>query len=219
MPSWTRALIIDLGNDEGRSGQAGKGHSGMDINAKPIVDQIIESPVIAAVRDGVNLEQALAAPVRIIFLLASSINQVGWQCDLIREKGKTCFLHVDLVGGLRPDQQGMRFIAEKIKPNGIITTKAACVRWAQNHHLATVQRIFLLDSQALRDGISNIRAARPDLVEILPGLSEKAIQLAVSSFDRPLIAGGLIRSREDVYTALSAGAIGVSTGEASLWQL
>ena len=184
-----------------------------------LFDEIIKSPVIAAVRDSNALDAALEAPVRIVFLLSASINDVAMQCARVSQSGQKCFLHVDLVEGLRPDQQGMKFVASEIQPYGIITTKVNCVRWAQSLELATVQRIFLLDSLALRDGAANIRSSSPDLVEILPGISEKAIRLAVASFHRPLIAGGLIRSRADVYAALGAGALGVSTGDQALWRL
>jgi glycerol uptake operon antiterminator len=90
---------------------------------------------------------------------------------------------------------------------------------AQNLGLLAVQRIFLLDSSALRDGEANVRSCRPDLVEVLPGVAVQAIRLAVDAFDRPLIAGGLIRTREEVMAALGAGALAVSTGERALWSL
>ncbi|MBP8989264.1 MAG: glycerol-3-phosphate responsive antiterminator [Clostridia bacterium] len=184
-----------------------------------LFDEIVKSPVIAAVRDGADLEPALLGPPAIIFLLTSSINDMNSQCQLVRQAGKRCFLHVDLISGLRPDSQGLRYVALQAKPDGIITTKPTCVRFAQALGLYTIERLFLLDSAALREGEVNVKSCQPDLVEILPGISEKAIRMAVQAFDRPLIAGGLIRTREDVYAALSAGALGVSTSCQKLWQL
>jgi glycerol uptake operon antiterminator len=189
------------------------------VNQQQLIDELIESPVIAAVRDDDSLNLALSGPLRTLFLLSGTINGVAEQVSRVRKADKLCFLHVDLVEGLRPDQQGMRFIAEQVRPHGIITTKTACVRWAQNLGLFTVQRIFLLDSAALKDGSANVRTCRPDLVEVLPGVADKAIRLAAEAFDRPLIAGGLIRTREEVYAALAAGALAVSTGNRELWQL
>ncbi len=184
-----------------------------------LLDDIIANPVIAAVRSSRLLEQALSGQARIIFLLSGSINDLADQCRQIRQSGRLCFLHVYLVDGLRPDQQGLRYVAEQIGPTGIITTKPACVKWAQSFGLFTVQRIFLLDSVALQEGARHIEACRPDLAEVMPGVADKAIRLAAAAFKRPLIAGGLISTREEIFAALSAGALGVSTGCPDLWNL
>lgn len=183
------------------------------------LDEIIMNPVIAAVRDRSQLDQALVSPVSTVFLLSGSINTLGESCQLLQQANRRFFLHVDLIEGLRPDQQGIRFIAEKFMPTGIITTKPSCVKSAQNLGLLAVQRIFMLDSTAIHDGNRHIEACQPDLVEVMPGVSEKVISLAVENFKRPLIAGGLISTREEVFAALAAGALAVSTGEASLWNL
>ena len=189
------------------------------MNQQQLIDELIDNPVIAAVRSEPHLELALARPVRAVFLLSGSINTLAEHCRRVLQSNRLCFLHVDLVEGLRPDQQGLRFVAEQIRPTGVITTKPACVKWAQNLGLFTVQRIFLLDSSALADGTRHVQACQPDLVEILPGVAEKAIRLAVQSFGKPLIAGGLISTRDEIYKALAAGALAVSTGSPELWSL
>jgi glycerol uptake operon antiterminator len=189
------------------------------MDQQQLIDEIIANPVIAAVRDDQHLELALASPVSTVFLLSGSINNMGESCRRLLESGRRCFLHVDLIEGLRPDQQGITFIASQFHPTGVITTKPACVKWAQSLGLLAVQRIFLLDSTALQDGVRHIRACPPDLVEVMPGVSPKAISLAVQAFGRPLIAGGLISTRDEVYAALAAGALAVSTSEADLWHL
>ena len=198
--------------DEGRYGET-------SMDPRQLLDEIIANPVIAAVRDSQNLEKALARPVKIVFLLSGSISTVGEQCCQLLAAGRRCFLHVDLIEGLRPDQQGLRFLAEQYQPTGVITTKPACVKWAHSLGLIAVQRIFLLDSTALQDGARHIQACRPDLVEVLPGVADKAIRMAVREFGCPLIAGGLISTREDVLAALAAGALGVSASKPELWQL
>lgn len=189
------------------------------MDKQQLIDSMISHPVIAAVRSPGQLDQALNSPVRIVFILSGSINDLADICARIRDSGRSSLLHIDLLEGLRPDQQGIRFLADTVRPTGIITTRPACVRWARSAGLLTVQRIFLLDSTALDDGKRNIAACHPDLVEVLPGVAEKAIQMAVKQFACPLIAGGLISSRQEIMAALSAGALAVSTGSTKLWQL
>lgn len=189
------------------------------MNQQQLIDEIIANPVIAAVRDDRHLEQALVSPVGTVFLITGSINTLGESCRRLLASGRHCFLHVDLIDGLRPDQQGISYIASQFHPTGIITTRPACVKWAQSLGLLAVQRIFLLDSSALQDGIRHVLACQPDLVEVLPGVSTKVISLAVREFKRPLIAGGLINTREEIFAALGAGALAVSTSETALWNL
>jgi glycerol uptake operon antiterminator len=189
------------------------------MDQRQLIDEIIQSPVIAAVRDEQQLEMALKSKASTIFLLSGSINALGSSCQQILRAGRRCFLHVDLIEGLRSDAQGMRFVATQFSPTGIITTKPACVKWAQSLGLLAVQRIFMLDSTAVQDGLRHIQACQPDLVEIMPGVSEKAIRLACQNFNRPLIAGGLISTREEVFAALAAGALAVSTSVPALWNL
>lgn len=83
--------------------------------------------------------------------------------------------------------------------------------------LITVLRVFVLDSLAL-DNIEKLRAAcNPDLIELVPGLMPKIIRQVHSLHRTPLIAGGLIRDKEDTMSALSAGAISISTSCEEAW--
>jgi glycerol uptake operon antiterminator len=188
-------------------------------NAHELVDILIENPIVAAVRDGSMLARAIECDVKVVFMLFGSIGELEQQCNRLYDAGKVFFLHVDLIEGLRPDAVGVRYIASKMKPAGIITTKGACVRMAHDAGLFAIQRVFLLDSSALRSGVQNVVSCRPDLVEILPGVSDRVLNIAREQISLPLIAGGLIYSKEDVITALSAGVIAVSTSCESLWSM
>lgn len=188
-------------------------------NVHELVDILIENPVIAAVRDGEMLERVLDSDVKVVFTLFGSIGELERQCARLRAAGKIIFLHVDLIDGLRPDAVGVRYIASKMQPVGIITTKSSCVRMAHEAGLFAIQRVFILDSSALRSGVQNIESCHPDLVEILPGVSDKLLRLAKDHISLSLIAGGLILSKEDVIDALKAGVIAVSTSCEPLWNM
>ena len=49
-----------------------------------------------------------------------------------------------------------------------------------------------------------------DIVEVLPACSTKTISEIIKLTDLPVIASGMIRDKEDVEQALSAGATAVS---------
>lgn len=61
--------------------------------------------------------------------------------------------------------------------------------------------------------------ARPDMIEILPGLMPKIIRRISRLVKVPVIAGGLISEKEDVVAALAAGATAVSTTNPSVWEM
>lgn len=191
----------------------------LDLSVEQFTDRLIRHPVIAAVRSPAQLELALQSPVRTIFLLAGSIVDLAATCRRIHDSRRAGLLHLDLIDGLKPDAAGIRFIAEQIRPDGIISTRPAAVRQARQAGLLTIQRIFLIDSSALTDGRRHMQSSQPDLVEVLPGISPAAIRLAASQFERPLIAGGLISQRSEVMDALRAGALAVSTGQPDLWSM
>ena len=190
----------------------------MGMNKQELLDLMVENPVFAAVRSKDMIPRAANSDVKIVFMLYGAIGELEAQCRALHEAGKLCFLHVDLIDGLRPDAVGIRYIAERIRPAGIITTKGACVRMAHDVGLFAIQRVFLLDSAALKTGVQNILSCKPDLVEILPGVADKALALAKSQVNVPLIAGGLIYTKEDVIAALRSGAVAVSTSTPELWE-
>ena len=126
---------------------------------------------------------------------------------------------MDLIDGIAPDQAGIRFIARYLKPDGVISTKPSALRYARAEGLITIQRIFLMDSASLENGIRLVSQLSPDYVEILPGLVPKAIAYLSASLKQPVIAGGMITEADDVHQALGAGAVAVSTSNPDLWML
>jgi glycerol uptake operon antiterminator len=57
------------------------------------------------------------------------------------------------------------------------------------------------------------------MVEIMPGIIPQVIRDFTKNVTTPVIAGGMIATKEDVMAALRAGAICASTGKSPLWDL
>ena len=182
-----------------------------------LLDIFIENPIIAAVRDDDTLNYALKSNVKVIFVLSSNICTIKDNCTKLRDAQKTVFLHVDLIDGLKADQSGINFLVSKIPDVGIISTKSNCIRLANSANLNSIQRVFMLDSSALKTNIQNTSHGHPNFVEVLPGISPDIISKAVEHIKIPIIAGGYIQSKNDVFSALSAGAVAVSTSHQPLW--
>jgi len=175
-------------------------------------------PIIAAVRTPADLEEALSAELETVFLLATDIMSLDGCIARAHEKGKRIFVHIDFVEGLSKDAAGVAYVATK-GADGLISTRSNLIAVAREHGMMTVQRFFMVDSRSLHTAMDAVRQTRPDLVEIMPGVAYKAIAKMRASVGIPIIAGGLIDTKEEIYAAMNAGACVVSTGAQSLWNM
>ena len=58
-----------------------------------------------------------------------------------------------------------------------------------------------------------------DAIEVLPGVIPKVIEKLADKAGKPIVAGGLIESKEEVITALNSGATCVSTTRKEIWTM
>jgi glycerol uptake operon antiterminator len=183
-----------------------------------LLDALKESPVIAAVRDKKDLEHALDKEIRVIFLLAGDIFDLVEIETSIRAKDHLFLLHLDLIRGIARDQAGITYLRKCFGIDGIISTHANTIHYARKEQLITLQRLFIVDSESLKSGARLVRSSKPDSVEILPGIVLPFIEESLRRLDLPpIVAGGLIKTREEVERILAAGAVAVSTSRKELW--
>ncbi len=180
---------------------------------------IQKNPIIAAVNNIEKIDFAVASPCKIIFLLTGNIINIKDIVEKCKKNNKYILVHLDLVEGLSKDEYALKYISEYIKPDGIITTRGNLIRIAKENSIFAIQRLFILDSMSLDTGIKSIHSTKPEAIEILPGIMPKAIKRIHSETQIPLIAGGLIIDKEDAIASLSAGAIGISTSNKSVWYM
>ena len=60
-------------------------------------------------------------------------------------------------------------------------------------------------------------AVKPDYIEVLPGVMPKVIGNICKDLPVPVIAGGMIREKEDVMALLKAGVTSVSSTNPEIW--
>ena len=178
-----------------------------------VIPRII--PALRSVADGWVLPD-LPDP-RWVFLLGGTLATIGEPVGQMQRRGWRVFVHADMLRGLAPDQEGMAFLAEFAAPDGIITTYSHTVLAARRAGFVTIQRLFLLDSLSITTGVAQARSARPDAVEVLPGVLPEATRQVVRSLPCPVIAGGLVTDTDYVDQMVAAGAAGVSTSTPRLW--
>lgn len=182
-------------------------------------EAIENTPIIPAVKDEESLEVCLKSDSSVIFILFGDICGIADIVERIKEKGKLAMVHMDLIAGLGSKEISVDYIKKRTRADGIITTKPILVKRAKELGLAAVLRFFIIDSMALANLSRQTREARPDCIEVLPGVMPKVIRKITKENKIPLIAGGLISDKEDVCNALDAGAVAVSSTNTKIWFL
>ncbi|WP_188622643.1 glycerol-3-phosphate responsive antiterminator [Caldalkalibacillus thermarum] len=189
----------------------------MDVNS-PIVD-MVQSQVIAAIHKPELIDEAVGSKANIAFLLTGDLLAIKDYVHRLKSAGMSVFIHFDFIEGLSNHKSAIQYAAREWQPDGIITTRNQLIKAAKEEGLLTIQRIFLIDSSALKRGIELVRSCGPDAIEVLPGLMPRVIYELTEELPIPLIAGGLIKHKEEILEALRAGALATSVGDPKLWHL
>ena len=180
----------------------------------PIIEALERTPVIAAT-DRAGWQSAVLSDIEVLFHLGADIMTIADDIQAAKQGGKFVFIHIDLADGIGKDRAGIDWL-KKLGADGVISTRTQLIRAAHDSGLLAVQRFFILDSKGMHSISETIENTRPDLIEIMPGVIPKALK-AVAAHKIPVIAGGLIETKQEATAALSSGAIAVSTGKKELW--
>ena len=187
---------------------------------KLLRESIEDSPIITAIKDDDGLNKCISCEEsRIVFILYGDILSISSIVDRIKQAGKLAFVHMDLISGLQQKDISVEFIKEHTQADGIISTKAALITKAKELGLYTVMRFFVIDSMAYDNITRQLKSTHPDIIEVLPGPMPKVVKRICSMTKCPVIAGGLVSDKEDVYALLDAGAACISSTNTAIWNL
>lgn len=181
--------------------------------------RMLDCPVIAAVKDEAGLAAALKSECEVIFLLFGSVVNIPDLVERVREAGKLAIVHIDLLDGLSQREVAVDGLTRMCAPDGIISTRPALIRRARHLSLLTVQRAFILDSLSLDNLPAQLNVGKPDFIEILPGIMPRVISELAQKTRTPIIAGGLVKYKDEVMAAIRAGAVAVSTSSRTVWEM
>ncbi|MCL6547570.1 MAG: glycerol-3-phosphate responsive antiterminator [Alicyclobacillus sp.] len=178
-----------------------------------------KKPIITAVKSPSDLALATRSTAHVAFVLNTDILTLADVARELRDAGKLAFVHVDLMAGIGKDAAGIRYLAEQIGIDGVVTTRSHLISTARQLGLLTVQRVFIFDSVSVEQGVKLIRDSQPDAVEVLPGLViPHVIDWLAPKLGTPLIAGGLLSTVPQAQMVLRHGVMGISTSSVPLWE-
>jgi len=175
-----------------------------------------ENPIIAAVHTKDDFTEAIQSQLNVIFMMNGNIMTLHEYAKEAHNNGKKIFVHADMTEGIAKDNYGIGFIA-KMGADGIISTRGNIIKMAKEWKLKTVQRIFIIDFHSMNTAIDSIKSQTPDMIEVMPGVVPKVISYFNKHANMPIITGGLIETKQEIITALKAGATAVSTSNKKLW--
>lgn len=187
------------------------------MNTQSLLSLLADNPIISAVKNDDELSHAIKSSCGAVILLYGNALNVGALVRCVKQSGKACFVHIDLVEGLSQSTVAVDFLVQSTEADGMISTRPQLVRHARQRGMLTIQRFFIIDSKALDNAKRLLSSCEADIVEILPGVMPKVTRELVKSSKKPLIASGLIRDKEDVVSAISAGAVAVSSTNSEVW--
>ena len=186
------------------------------MNIQSITEALDRTPIIAAI-DSFGWQKSVDSDVEVLFHLSANIMSIANDIKIAKLNNKYVFVHIDLAEGIGKDKTGIKWLSE-LGVDGIISTRTQLIRGAKECGLTAIQRFFALDSKGMNSISEMIDTARPDLIEIMPGVIPKVLR-HFSERGIPVIAGGLIETKAEITAALGSGAIAVSTGKSDLWSI
>ena len=174
-------------------------------------------PCGAAVKTDGELDAAISSGVGAVFLLRGDGLELAPLVRRIHDADKLAVVHLDLVDGLASDMAGVRWLA-RCGVDAVISSHGQAVRAVRAEGLVAIQRLLCVSQMAIELGLTAVSRSQPHLVELLPGIIlPEVADLVLPRLSVPLLAGGFVRDREDVRRLIAAGAIGVTTSQAALW--
>ena len=177
-----------------------------------------EIKIIPAIRNDTELSEALLSDCELIFDLNPDLLTLKSKVDAVHRVGKKIYVHFDLASGIAKDKSGMLYV-KAVGVDGVISTRVNVIKLAREVNLFTVQRFFIVDSQSLETTVESAKTAKPDMIEIMPGVIPKVIKSLRHRLNIPIIAGGLIEKETELKDVIESGATAISSGSKELWSL
>ncbi|MBQ7039424.1 MAG: glycerol-3-phosphate responsive antiterminator [Clostridia bacterium] len=174
--------------------------------------------IIPAVRSDSEFSEAILTDCNLLFDLNPDLLTLKSKVDAVHRAGKKLYIHFDLATGIGKDKTGMLYV-KAVGVDGIISTRVNIIKLAREIGLFTVQRFFIVDSHSIDTTVEAVKSAKPDMIEIMPGIVAKVITDLKQRINTPIIAGGLIETSDEVESIIQSGATAVSIGSKALWSL
>lgn len=193
---------------------------GMPVETKNTNKPFKSKPVIPSVHQRKELLYAMAETgADWIMLKLGDVNTLPQLVGHIHRFGKKVMVHQDSIKGIARDKMGIQYMAN-CGVDCVITMKAPCVKYIKESGMFAAFGFFVIDSDACRSGLANIKEQQPDVVILMPGtIPRQLVREIKSEATTPIILGGLMTTAEQIAGAMAIGVAAVATSNLDLWNL
>ncbi|MGN8648195.1 glycerol-3-phosphate responsive antiterminator [Gracilibacillus sp. HCP3S3_G5_1] len=185
-----------------------------------LLESLKENKMVAALKESKYIEKTIKYKHNLsaVLLMTGTILTVKRYVDFIQSNGLPVILHVEKIGGLDMDKDGIDFVKKYVKPAAIVTTNQGIIKRAKKAGLFVVQRVFLIDTDVYLHLVRDPDNIQADLIEVMPSRAPDIIEKLSKVSPVPIITGGLLSLPEHAKSALEHGAIAVSTSNPDMWK-
>lgn len=183
-------------------------------------EQLKFKPIIPSVHQRKELLYAMEKTnADWIMLKLGDVNTLPQLVGYIHRSGKKVMVHQDSIKGIARDKMGIQYMAN-CGVDCVITMKSLCVKYIKDADMISAFGFFVIDSDAYRSGLFNVKEQEPDIVILMPGtIPARIIQDLKRETKAPIILGGLMTTKEQMSEAIKTGAASVATSNLELWNL
>ncbi|MBB4095774.1 glycerol-3-phosphate responsive antiterminator [Brucella pecoris] len=183
---------------------------------RTIGERLLRAPVMATLYGVDNLQAFLDSKAEVGIVANIALRHVAEVLNALKKSNKLIVLNIDSCEGLSQDKGAIEFLAE-IGISVLLSTRVPTIQKAAQCGLLTMQKVFVTDRSTWPRSLKAISQSAPNLVQIMP--SPMLGYLSVEDKRRlpPIVASGFICNESDVGTAMTQGAIAVSSSNKSLW--
>jgi glycerol uptake operon antiterminator len=175
--------------------------------------------VLPAVSNFKALKVFLQSDIEYCILMDFQLAELEDIVKELKSHHKKVLIHIDLIKGLTANEFGAIYLIQKLKIDGIISTKYQALLLAKKRNIIAIQRIFLKDSLSLDKSLDVVNKVHPDYLEILPAISNIILETVIKRTNLKVFCGGLIQNKAQVDECLQNGATGITTSKTELWNI
>ena len=178
-----------------------------------ILEQQVAIPVIATMK---RLEQFLQTDLNTCLLQDIHISLLPDIIGQLHKNQRRALVHIDMIKGIASDEYGAEYLCQKLRCDGIISSKSKIIEVAKRNKKLAIQRMFLIDSKSVAKGVDLLLKTQPHIVEVMPAIAFNIIPSLKQQLNIPIIGGGLIKTPEDIEQGLAAGCIAFTVSDLEL---
>ena len=113
--------------------------------------------ILPAIRTMKDLEKLIQTDYKECVILDTHVGHLKSTMELLKKAHVETYMHIDLIKGMSHDEYACEYIIQHYHPKGIVSTKMRVLKKAKSLNTTTILRVFILDSQALKEVSSLLR--------------------------------------------------------------